>query len=227
MKRSIWFWMYFVIAVILAIYFATRITMIYTGRSNMSYITHMTIKTDSANKDFLNPIAAAVAVSSGTRPFGKTLTEINTRASATPGVRFSATSRLPNNDLEIYVELYDTIAQWTDGLQYYPLAPDGTIINKPSDTRLANTVVFRGSVPVDIGAITTAAQTMLYDLDYMEFIEDRRWNLHTLGGITVMLPETDPTSAIARLKVLDKNHQILSKDITVLDMRDDARILVK
>ena len=42
-----------------------------------------------------------------------------------------------------------------------------------------------------------------------------------------MLPETDPTSAIARLKVLDKNHQILSKDITVLDMRDDARILVK
>ena len=61
----------------------------------------------------------------------------------------------------------------------------------------------------------------------MEWIENRRWNLHTLGGITVMLPENDPISAIGTLITLNTNNAILRKDIETIDMRDSARILVK
>ncbi len=51
--------------------------------------------------------------------------------------------------------------------------------------------------------------------------------MQTLGGITVMLPEDNPAAAIATLMVLDEKHGLLSRDISVIDMRDDARILVK
>ena len=68
---------------------------------------------------------------------------------------------------------------------------------------------------------------MLGDLDYLEWVEGRRWNLHTNGGITVMLPEKNPTDAIGSLIVLNNNHKILSKKIKVLDLRDSSRILVK
>ena len=87
--------------------------------------------------------------------------------------------------------------------------------------------MFRGKLPDAIDEITKSAQRLAGDVDYMEWIEDRRWNLHTTGGITVMLPEKDPFSAIGTLVILNNNHNILTRNIHVLDMRDSARILVK
>lgn len=226
MKRSIWFWMYFIIAIILAIYFATRIFMTFSGMGELSYVRRISISTDTPNKD-LTPIAVAAAVAPGTRAVGHNLTEINTRVAATPGIKNSATRRLANGNLSIYVELYKPVAQWTDGLQYFPLSADGTIVNNPNDTRTANTVVFRGTLPDDITEITNIAHNIVEILDYVEMVENRRWNLHTLNGITIMLPEKNPDTAVANLIVLNQKYQIFDKDIEVIDMRDDARILVK
>ena len=186
----------------------------------------MSLSADIPNKD-LSPIATAAAVAPGTRAYGKTLDEINARIMATPGVRKAATRRLPSGNLSIRVQLYQAVAQWTDGTSYYPLSADGTIVNKPTDTRNPNTVVFRGEVPNDISEITNTAHNLVGDLDYLEFIENRRWNLNTTGGITIMLPEKNPENAVASLITLNKNHQILSKDIKLIDMRDSSRILVK
>lgn len=226
MKRSIWFWLYFIVAIIIAVYFATRIFLVCTGHGKLSYVRNISISADTANKD-LTPVAAAAAVAPGTRAFGQTLDEINTRIASSPGVKNAATRRLANGNLSVRVELYRAVAQWTDGEQYYPLSADGTIVNRPAVTRNPNTVVFRGPVPKDISSITNTAHNIVGDLDYLEFIENRRWNLHTTGGITVMLPEENPDAAIASLIILNKNHQILSRDIDVIDMRDDARILIK
>ncbi len=226
MKRSIWFWLYFSAAILLAVYFATRVIMVCSGRSGLSYVRNLTISADIPNKD-LTPIAAAAALSPGTKAYGKTLEEINSRIVSSPGVKNSATRRLPSGNLIVHVELYQAVAQWTDGNFYYPLSADGTIVNKPSEERHINTVVFRGNVPDDISEITNTAHTMAKDIDYIEFIEDRRWNIHTIGGITIMLPEKNPAAAIASLMVLNNNYKILSKDISAIDMRDDARILVK
>ncbi len=226
MKRSIWFWLYFIVAILLAIYFATRIVMICTGHGTLSYVRTMSITADIPNKD-LTPVVTAAAVAPGTRAFGETLNAINARIAATPGIKNAATRRLANGNLAIHVQLHQAVAQWTDGNQYFPLSADGTIVNKPSDNRTPNTVVFRGPVPNDISGITTTAQNMVSDIDYLEFIENRRWNLHTIDGITIMLPEQNPDAAIASLMVLDKNHNILSKDLDIIDMRDSARILVK
>lgn len=61
----------------------------------------------------------------------------------------------------------------------------------------------------------------------MEWIEGRRWNLVTMGGITVMLPEENPVQAISTLISLNQNHGLLGKQLKVIDMRDNTRILVK
>ncbi len=200
--------------------------MVCTGRSNLSYIRNLTIAADIPNKD-LTPVATAAAIAPGTKSYGKTIDEINARVMATPGVKNSATRRLPSGNVSIHVQLYEAVAQWTDGDHYYPLSSDGTIVNKPTENRNPNTVVFRGNVPNDISEITNTAHNMVNSIDYLEFIEDRRWNIHTKDGITVMLPEKNPSVAIASLMVLDKNYNLLSKDIKIIDMRDDARILVK
>ena len=226
MKRSIWFWLYFVVAILLAVYFATRVIMVCTGKSNLAYVRSLNISADISNKD-LSPIANAAMVAPGTMAYGETLDSINARIMATPGVKNSATRRLPSGNLSIHVQLYQAVAQWTDGSLYYPLSADGTIVNKPTETRNENTVVFKGNVPDDISEITNLAHNLVERLDYMEFIEDRRWNIHTKEGIIIFLPEKEASTAIAKLITLDKNYKILSKDIEIIDLRDEARILVK
>ncbi len=226
MKRSIWFWLCFVIAIALAIYFSVRIAMIGMGHGALSRVRNISISADVNDKD-LSALAAAAAIAPNTRTYSLNLNNINTRIASTAGVRRSAVRRMPNGNLSIKVSVYQAIALWTDGEHYYPLSADGTIVNRPTDTRDDGHIVFRGRVPKDITEITNVAQNLMGHLDYLEWIEDRRWNLHTTGGITVMLPENNPTSAINTLMVLNTNHGILGKDIDVIDMRDDARILIK
>lgn len=226
MKRSIWFWLSFIIAVILAIYFATRIIMTGMGHGNIAHVRNISISADKNDKD-LSALASAASVAPGTRSYALSLDELNKRIGAVPGVKQSAVRRLPNGNLSVRVSLYTAVALWTDGEHFYPLSADGTIVNNPTDIRDEAHVVFRGTVPNDISEITTAAHNLVGDLDFIEWIENRRWNLHTFGGITIMLPEKNPMNAIATLITLNNNHKILTRDINVIDMRDDARILVK
>ncbi|MBR2412706.1 MAG: cell division protein FtsQ/DivIB [Alphaproteobacteria bacterium] len=226
MKRSIWFWLYFIVAVILAIYFSVRIIMTTTGHGNLARVRNISISADTKNTD-LSALAAAISLPPGTNSYSIDLNALNERVASTPGIQYSAVRRMPNGNLSVRVSLYRAVALWTDGEHFYPLSADGTIVNRPTDTRNIGSVVFRGPVPKDISEITKTAHNLIGDLDYLEWIEDRRWNLHTLGGITVMLPENDPISAIGTLITLNTNNNILRKDITTIDMRDTARILVK
>lgn len=226
MKRSIWFWLSFVLAIILAIYFCVRIVMTTTGHGTLSRIRNISISADINNKD-LSSLAAAASVAPGTGSYSIDLDTLNTRIGSVPGVHKSAVRRMPNGNLAVRVSLYRAVALWTDGEHYFPLSADGTIVNQPSDTRNIGNIVFRGSVPNNITDITNAAHNLIGDIDYLEWIESRRWNIHTLGGITVMLPENDPISAIGTLVSLNNNHKILGKKIKTIDMRDAARILVK
>lgn len=226
MKRSVWFWLSFVTAIVLAVYFSVRIIMTAMGHSPVAMVRRVSIFADCPDKD-LSALAAAAAVAPGARTYSTDLTTMNTRIAAVPGVRQSAVRRMPNGNLSVRVKLYRAIAQWTDGQNFFPLSADGTIVNKPADARDESSVVFSGPVPDNITDITNAAHNIVSDLDYMEWIENRRWNLHTTGGITVMLPEKNPTDAIGALIVLNNNHQILARNIKSIDMRDPARILVK
>lgn len=218
--------MYFIAAILLSIYFAARIIMAHMGYGPTAMIQHISISADTNDKD-LTPIIAAAGIAPGTHSRAINLELVNERIAQTPGVRKSTVRRLSNGNLAIRVKLYTAVAEWTDGTFYYPISADGTIVKKPSETRGIGTIVFRGNVPNEIGEITKAAHNLVGNLDYLEWIDGRRWNLVTLGGITIMLPENDPIAAIGNIVVLDKKHNILSKDIKVIDMRDDARILVK
>lgn len=226
MKKSLWFWLSFITAILLAVYFATRIIMTGLGHGDVSRIKSVSISSDMKSEG-LSSVAAAVGIAPGTNVYAVDLADVNARVSRVPGVKASAVRRLPNGNLAIKVNLHKAIALWTNSEHFYPVSADGTIINRPIETRPDNTVVFRGTLPDDISEIAKQAQNISNSISYLEWIEDRRWNIQTSGGITIMLPEQDPSAAISALMVMDKNHNILSKKITTLDMRDPAKILVK
>ncbi len=226
MKRSFWFWLCFIIAIIFGIYFATRIIMVGTGHGNLARVHNISIHSDVKNQN-LSAIAAAIGISPNTPIKSVPLDELKNRVLSVPGVKDCAVRRLPNGNIVIRTSMHHTVALWTDGENYFPLSADGTIVNTPTNIRNIADVVFRGELPNDISEITRAAHNLVGNIDYMEWIENRRWDIHTTGGIIVMLPEQNPTSAINTLMTLNTNHRILGKAIKIIDMRDDARILIK
>lgn len=226
MKRSIWFWVCFIIAIILAIYFATRVIMTQTGHGRLSYVRNISISSDIKNQN-LSAIANAVAISPNTQITSVDLDLLQNRVSTVPGVKDVAIRRLPNGNIIVRTTMHKMVALWSDGENYYPLSADGTIINTPTTTRNIAHIVFRGPVPNDISEITRAAHNLIGNIDYMEWIENRRWNIQTTAGITIMLPENNPSSAINSLMALHTQHNLLGKAIKTIDMRDDARILIK
>ena len=55
----------------------------------------------------------------------------------------------------------------------------------------------------------------------------RRWNIHLRNGIDVKLPEDGAESAWNKLADLDRRHGLLARDITVIDLRQPDRLIVR
>lgn len=226
MKKSIFFWLYFVASIILATYFACRIITSQMGRGPISLVKHIHITSNS--QDF-NPdtIKMAIGISGETKIRSIDLHQTNKRILGVPGIKKSATRRLPNGDIIIKSEKYDIVAMWSDGISCYPLSSDGTKINTPSDTCNENSLVFRGELPNDLSEVIASASVLSEYIDYLYMVESRRWNIHTKNGITIYLPENNFADAINKINVLNQANKLLSRKLDIIDMRDNARILVK
>ena len=114
MKKNLWFWLYFIAAILLAIYFATRIVMAFMGYGPTAMVRHISVSSDTKDKD-LTAIIAAAGIAPGTHSHSIKLELVNTRIAQTPGIKESSVRRLANGNLAIKVNLYRAVAGLTDG----------------------------------------------------------------------------------------------------------------
>ena len=228
MKRSIWFWLCFGIVIVLATYFSVRTVMTYMGRTEVGRVSSTRVISNDKSAD-LSQIDAILSSVIGQKIYQDLdMVALNNQLLSIPGVRESAIRRMPDGTLVADVSFHHAVALWTeDGITFYPLSADGTIVNKPTDIRDATDIVFRGPVPNDITDITTAARILSGHVNYLEWVEERRWDLYTNDGIRIKLPESNPTAAINTLITYHTNNDLLNKNLEYIDLRDSARILVK
>lgn len=225
MKKSIFFWLYFVVSIILAIYFAVRIITSQMGRGPVSHVNNIvTYGTNTKDEEIVQMM---LGISRGTNLKSVDLYQLSNRISGIPGIRKSAVRLLPNGDIIVKIQKHKIIATWSDGAYYYPLSSDGTKIDTPSTERNSNSIVFMGPLPDNLSDIINAASVLSKDIDYITNIESRRWNIHTKNGITIYLPENNPETAINKINLLNNTHKLLSRKLEIIDMRDKSRILIK
>ena len=58
-------------------------------------------------------------------------------------------------------------------------------------------------------------------------VDNRRWNVRIDSAIDVLLPEEDPTGAWARLAALERQNNLLKRDIQTVDMRLPDRLVLR
>lgn len=55
----------------------------------------------------------------------------------------------------------------------------------------------------------------------------RRWNLRIDNGVDIKLPEADAIAAWSHFAALERQHQLLAKDVSVIDLRQPDKLIVR
>jgi cell division septal protein FtsQ len=130
-----------------------------------------------------------------------------------------------NGVIDAWIKYKKIVGVWQNRDAFYPLLENGAHIPTAFGARPNNGPMFRGALPKDITEIIrviSAHPDVARRLDYLEYIEGRRWNLKLANGATIMLPEQNIQSAMDRMKTLG----ILDRSFDTLDLRDAKRPLV-
>ncbi|MDR0967385.1 MAG: cell division protein FtsQ/DivIB [Rickettsiales bacterium] len=225
MKSKFWFWLTFGVAFVLAVYVSARIVLSggdYSVKKISIYVN------DCPNtSECVNGIAANLHIIPGQ---SVNLQTILSDVLANPDVASASVQKRPNGEIKIRVNMRVVVATWTDGTYYYPMDSSGEKINRPTNQRPINSLVFSGNVPDDFIRIENALKKTPHlraQINYLEFIENRRWDIYLTSGMKIMLPEGDPTDTLNQIEKMNSQNMILSRKIKLLDMRDPSRPLVK
>ena len=157
--------------------------------------------------------------------------QARTRLMANPWIGDAAVLKLYPDRLQITVTERQAFALWQKDGRVNVIASDGTVLEPFVERRYIG-------LPVVVGkGAEREAKDFLTVLDrYPDIrtmvrasilVAERRWNLRLVNGIDVRLPETDVDVALGRLVALDRDKKLLSRDITMIDLRLPDRVTVQ
>ncbi|MCS0497507.1 cell division protein FtsQ/DivIB [Ancylobacter sp. MQZ15Z-1] len=147
-------------------------------------------------------------------------------------IKRATVQKLYPDRLDIQVVEREGFALWQKDGKINVIARDGTIIAPYSDDpryiRLP-IVVGEGaqSHAVEIVDALSLVPGVRDQVRAAIRVADRRWTLKMGNGIDVRLPERGLDDALQQLAVLDRDKQLLSRDVTIIDLRLPDRVTVR
>ena len=154
-----------------------------------------------------------------------------TRLMANPWIGDAAVLKLYPDRLQITVTERQAFAIWQKDGRVSVIAADGTVLEPFVERRYVGLplVVGKGAerAAKDFLTVIDRYPDIRSQLRASILVAERRWNLRLANGIDVRLPETDVVAALDRLVALDRDKKLLSRDITMVDLRLPDRVSVR
>ena len=146
-----------------------------------------------------------------------------------PWVKSVVVSKSYPDRLVVRVVEHKPYAIWQRGKKLELIVRNGKVIER-FDGRFADLPLLVGKGANIHGAdiIFQAGQIAALKGQIKAYVRvgDRRWDLRLKNGITVRLSADDPAMALRKLAQLDKNRDLLSRDLKIIDMRLRDRMVV-
>ena len=154
-----------------------------------------------------------------------------TRLMANPWIADAAVLKLYPDRLQITITERQAFALWQKEGRVSVIAADGTVLEPFVEPRYLGLplVVGRGAErrAKNFLAIIDRYPDLRSVVRASVLVAQRRWNLRLTNGIDVQLPETNVEPALDRLIALDRDKKLLSRDITMVDLRLPDRVTVR
>jgi cell division protein FtsQ len=152
------------------------------------------------------------------------------RLKAIPWIAEAAVRKLYPDRLQITVTERDAFALWQHGGDVSVIAADGTVVGPLADWRFAHLPLVVGPGAAararEFLALLDAHPDIRQQVRASVLVAERRWNLKLKNGLDVRLPEADVPRALDTLAELDRDKQLISRDITAIDLRLPDRVSV-
>jgi cell division protein FtsQ len=153
------------------------------------------------------------------------------RLKANSWIADATVRKLLPGQLQIEIKEREPFALWQKDRRVSVIANDGTVLEGFVAPQLL-------MLPLVVGrGAETRAKAFLALLDRFAGIRDqvrasilvgeRRWNLRLKNGLDVRLPEAGVVGALEYLAKLDREAKLLTRDITLIDMRLADRVTVR
>ena len=123
----------------------------------------------------------------------------------------------------------DPYAILRDKGKYYLLDIDGTIITeKNKDYKLENFIIISGDESPSalknlIKELNIHFSELISQINKLDFIEKRRWNLTLKNNLLIKLPDSKIGNALKNLKNLFVEEKVLQSNIIEIDLRIEGR----
>lgn len=159
--------------------------------------------------------------------------KIKENISHLPWIKHVSVLRKLPNTISVLIEEKTPIALWQKNGKHTPLDETGKIIKAPA-TFLPSLIICIGEdapehTPALITALEKYPQIKSRVLSAVR-IGKRRWNLildDLTNGMEIYLPSSEWEKALDRLATLNKSEQILSRPLSLIDLRFEDKLIVK
>ncbi|WP_205586497.1 MULTISPECIES: cell division protein FtsQ/DivIB [unclassified Rhizobium] len=133
--------------------------------------------------------------------------------------------------VEVKLRERKAYAIWQHGSELSLIQKDGSVIAPLRDNKFAKLPLFVGRDAETAAASVEDEFAKWPDVrgHVKAFVRvaGRRWDLYLDNGVTIKLPEDNIDGALARLTKLDKNENLLERDIAAVDLRLDDRTAIE
>jgi cell division protein FtsQ len=150
---------------------------------------------------------------------------------ANPWIADATVRKLLPGQLQIEIKEREPFALWQKDQRVSVIADDGTVLEGFVAPQLLTLplVVGRGAEAraKDFFAMLGHFPGIREQVRASILVGERRWNLRLNSGLDIRLPEADVARALDRLVTLDRDANILSRDIAVVDLRLADRVTVR
>ena len=133
--------------------------------------------------------------------------------------------------LEISIVEREPIAIWQNKRQLHLIDEEGVVLTNLDSADGLPFPLIVGEGANDKAKFifdTLGAEKLLYNrVDSAIMVNERRWNIIFMNGISVMLPETDLSAAWKKLNRLQMEKRVLDRDIESIDLRMPDRVYIQ
>lgn len=157
--------------------------------------------------------------------------QVREKLKASPWIAEATVTKYYPDRLQIDIVERSAFALWQENGRVSVIADDGAVLEPYVERRFTSLPLVVGT-----GAQTQAKEFLALLARYPQIkgqvratvmVGERRWNLRLTNGIDVRLPEKNVEQALALLSSLDRDKQLLSRDITSVDLRLPDRVSVR
>jgi cell division protein FtsQ len=176
-------------------------------------------------------ITAAIGATPDTMMLNFDTDAAKARLESVPWIRHAQVMRLLPSTLQVIVEERTPFAIWQNKGQTYVVDTEGVVLAPAMREAYP-------SLPLVVGEGAGKSAAELFDqLTPYEHLKqklvaairvgDRRWTLKLASGLEIMLPDDSIGEALASLTKLDRERDLLERDIAAVDLRLLDRVTVR